>query len=117
MAKKKQKQEIDLSGTTVQITELQRKFLFIVIEQRVSAQTGLDYFARALKKAKADLFETLFDFRPDLKNYHFKYNSYTGEVEVLAKKNQTRRIISKLLSIPESKMPIPLQTSGRMLRR
>jgi len=91
MTKKKKKQEIDLSDTIVQVAELQRKFLFALVERQETAQAGLTAFARLLKEAKNDMFEVLFDFHPELKNYHFSYNAKKGEATILGKKYQRKK--------------------------
>ena len=86
MATKKAKEPMDLSGTSRFISEPERKFLFVYINDRATAEAGLDYFSKALSDARKDLWNALYEFHPDLKDYHANYNSLTGQVEIIKKK-------------------------------
>jgi len=85
-AKKTIKKEIDLSGTSRQLSEPERRFLVNFREDRIAAEAGLSHFSRALNDARKKIWETLFEFHPDLENYHTNYNFETGKVEILKKK-------------------------------
>jgi len=63
-------------GATITLTELQKK----------TAQAELDCFSQILRKSRKRLFDTLHDFHPELKDYHYEYYGDAGEIKIVAKK-------------------------------
>jgi len=72
--------------TTITLTELQKNFLVTLMEREEAAQTGLSHFAVALRTVRKQMFDTLRDFHPELKDYHYEYHNDVGEVKIVAKK-------------------------------
>ena len=84
--KKVTKKAIDLSGTSILLSETERKFLYNFIEYRTAAEAGLEYFSKALNDARKDLWKEMEGFHPEIKDYHSNYNALTGEIKIIKKK-------------------------------
>lgn len=85
MTKKKAvKKQDDLTGKIVQLTKDQGFILSQIIDKCYSLEFGMGEFANRLRLKKQQLWETIFDFRPELENYHCKYNGERNEVTAVA---------------------------------
>ena len=84
MAKKKSEEEKPLEK--IVLTKLQRDFLKKIINQRETAEEILEIAGRAAKEAREKIFDRLYDFYPELKDYHFAYNAVSGIVDIVDKK-------------------------------
>ena len=85
MAKKKTKEEKPLE--IIVLTKLQQDFLKKIIDNKKIAEEILEIAGRAAKEAKDNMFSSLYDFYPELKNYHFIYNAVDGVVDIAGKKD------------------------------
>ena len=84
--KKKEKQEIDLSGQEFFVTDVEKKLLAVHVERRRQAELGLDYFASALSEARAAFWKLLFELHPSWDQYNFNYNADAGHIQLVNKK-------------------------------
>ena len=90
MTKKTKKKDKDLTGTTITFTELQATYLKVHVTKRQNAEDMLEVAGEIITKARKLLWENIFDFCPELKNYHCNYNSETGEVNIVGKRRKKK---------------------------
>jgi len=88
MAKKKEK---DLTGTTIQMTDIQKDFLKNLMKHREFAEAAFEQTSEMLYEGKRAFWRTIFDFAPETKNYHCKYNVVTGEIKIISKMSKPRK--------------------------
>ena len=87
MTEKKSK---NLVGTIITLTELQKNYLQAHVDKRCSAESILEVAGEIITKARALLWEHLFDFHPEIKDYHCNYDSKTGEMDIIGKRRKKK---------------------------
>ena len=84
------KKKIDLTDTAFEVTGIQKDFLKNILKEREVADAAFQYASEAIERTRKHFFATVHDFYPEIKPHHWKYNSVTGEVIVLAKKSELK---------------------------
>lgn len=92
---KKKAEKKEIVGTTIKMTELEKKFLKNFAEQRENAEQAFETASRNIRRSIKNLWDSIGDFYPELENYHSTYNALTGELNVIGKKRK------KVSTIPE----------------
>ena len=85
---KKKAEKKEIIGTTIKMTELEKKFLNNFVEQRANAEQAFETASRNIRISIKNLWDSIDDFYPELENYRSIYNSLTGELEVIGKKRK-----------------------------
>ena len=88
---KKKTKEKDLTGEIFKLSELQIKFLGNISARRISGEQMQESGAALVIEAKKALWDTIFEFVPEAKDYHTIYNADTGELKIAGKKLERRK--------------------------